>query len=318
MTPLQAVSTAEAEKAARAARADSPREALRAFMDAVGFNEDAVSAALHLTGKQGGGQVRQYLDGERDDLDELVTDFLRLDGIEVLPTRNLAIVFKVCDHAHRRGQINVVASRSGFGKTTGLLAYARTKGAVYVSHDKTASRLEFLVNLLAAAGVHWNHLGSTAARIRRFTSRMIELGRPLLIVDEADTLTFACLEIARTINDRVRGGLILAGIDGYVQPMLLRAGHGFRPEQAAGRVAAIVRLPDPDADDVARLAGEYGVNAPTAILFLVERAAVLGGLRRVRVLLDDAKEIAEAQRMRSITIACLKEAANYVPEDAGR
>lgn len=311
-----AVDLKEAKAIAREVYLRDRRAALQHFMRVTNLTPEDMATALHLPGGGNRGTfITRYLNGGEGykGLDEAVGEFLKICNTEVKPFANLGIVANVCDHARRRGVINGIPSRSGYGKTIGLLAYARARGAIYYSHDKVSSRRDALIELARQAGLRQVMQARAGNIRRRLAARLKELGSPLLLIDEADTCPFGFLETVRGIHDEVGCGMVLAGMEKWLEELLLKDSRGRRPEQLVGRVAAITPLHPPSPDEIAMIAADYGVSGARAIDLLHRSAIVLGGFRRVKMILDDAEDIRVDIGANSITLSILEQAVQYLP-----
>lgn len=293
------------------------RRALAAFMEATNLTAEDMAIALHLAG--GGNRssfITRYLAGGKgqEGLDEAVREFLKIADAEVKPFDNLNIVFNVCDHAVRRRVINGIPSRSGYGKTVGLRAFARTKGAIYYSHDKVSSKRDSLIELARQAGLARVSQARSGSIRRRLVAKLKELGSPLIIIDEADTCHFSFLELVRGIHDEVRCGVVLSGMEKWLQELLLTDTRGRRPEQLVGRVAALGKLNPPSPDEIAMMCADFGVTGARSIDLIHKKSVVLGGFRRARMILEDARDIAEKMGAKNITHSLIEEAVEYLPD----
>jgi len=311
----------QARDVAKAAAERDPRQALQTFADALNLGPKSLVFALGLRGTpdQVAVALRRWMDGTTIDRTQAelyalrTARLLHLGGDEIKPTRNLAIVHQACAHAARRRVIIGISSRAGYGKTVGLQTYRRTRGAVYYAHDKASSTKDALVNITRASGLN----GPTYAGIGTLRQRLVKhlrtIGSPLIVIDEADTIQFRTLEVLRGIVDELGSGLVMAGIEGYLEELLTEKKYGRRPEQLLSRVAAVVPLVAPSHEEIQLIAGDYGVKGAREIDFIRRRAIVTGGYRRARMILEDAREIADDLGVKKINLAVLNEAAQYLP-----
>jgi len=298
-----------------------PRRALQTFADALNLGPEALVFALGLRGSASNvaACLRRWMDGRSGDRGQCdlyasrATRLLRLGGDEIKPTHNLAVVHKACEHAARRRVIVGISSRAGYGKTVGLETYRRTRGAVYYAHDKASSTKDAVIQISRAAGMGRTASVALGTLRQRLVSHLRGLGSPLIVIDEADTIQFRTLEVLRGIVDELRCGLVMAGIEGYLEDLLTEKKYGRRPEQLLSRVVAVVPLDDPSHEEIRLIAADYRVTGTREIEFIRERAIITGGYRRARMILEDAREIADDLGVKKITMAVLDEAAKYLP-----
>jgi len=311
----------KARSIAKATADRDPRRALQKFADALNLDASAVAFALGLRGSPNNMAVelRRWLDGNSISPEKAESYALRAQRLLQLgesvikPTRNLAIVHEACEHAARRNVIVGISSRAGYGKTVGLETYRRIRGAVYYAHDKASSTKDAMIQISLASGLGRNMQVSIGKLRRALVNHLREIGRPLLIIDEADTIQFRTLEVLRGICDELRCGMAMAGVEGYMERLLTEKQYGRRPEQLLSRVVAIVKLLDPDDEEIQMIADDYGVRGAREIDFIRQWALVTGGYRRARMLLEDSQEIAADIGAKKINLAVLKRAAQYLP-----
>lgn len=200
--------------------------------------------------------VSQYLKGtykgDVSALDKAVTELVERQrskqkdvSAEFVATPTAKRILEICGLAHDMSDIYLVIGEAGLGKTMALKQYAATKSnVVMLEVDPTFSAKVLLTELC-------NTLGVTAARNNHamMTAIIDKLkgSDRLLIIDEAELLTYRPLEILRRIHDKTGVGIVLAGM-----PRLRANLRGARGEykQLYSRIGLALdikmRLPEAD------------------------------------------------------------------------
>lgn len=186
-------------------------------------------------------KVREMIERAKDKAQDVKTGF-----VQTATARN---IMEVCSMAHSMKDINLVIGDAGLGKTMAVKEYSNTiENVILIETEPTFSPKVMLVELC-------NKLGITVSRsnhdnIAGIIDKLTGSDR-LLIIDEAELLSYKCLEIIRRIHDKSGVGVVLVGM-----PRLRANLRGKRGEykQLYSRVGFVCdlleRLPD---DDVAIL-----------------------------------------------------------------
>lgn len=236
------------------------------------------------------------------------------DYIETADGRN---ILKICQRAWALPCIGKVVLDSGAGKTTALKEFARRKGgrAVYLQCGEAASsKRGFLMELGRALGV-LTHRASVADLYRRIKDRLADAyagGKQTpfcLLIDEATTLSPACLNILRNLHDdeQVRCAVILADTRRLDSELSRRAGIAGGYEQLRSRFGAVYAPPinrKTSKGDVFNVAhsivsamGFRGKLPDPSVKFLHRLAQEAGRLRNVVYRLKTVADLAEAAKV---------------------
>jgi len=288
------------------------RGQLKHFMKLTGMSDVVIARALRrqvaVIIKYLSAQPMPYTKG----LDEDIAEFLGVESQwRLMPTENLTMVFDMCRYAKRRKRVAALSGRSGYGKTTALKLFARTEGAIYYCYDETSGYRDVIMDILQRLGVP-DARTITVGRLRRSLVKEIKKQKnPLLIIDQADTLPFKAIECLRTVHDETGCPIMLSGLSGRLLDRLKRRNARENAEQVFSRIAAYINLPKPTESDVQEICLNFNIDGIRAQDFVNSRAAV-GGYRAVRMLCEDASDIAKENSLRKINLACLKKAAEYL------
>lgn len=159
--------------------------------------------------------------------------------------------------AHTMNDINLVIGEAGLGKTMAIKHYAQTvENVVLIETEPTFSPKVLLIELCNKLGVPPSK--SNHDNIANIIEKLNGSDR-LIIIDEAELLSYKCLEVIRRIHDKSGVGVVLAGM-----PRLRTNLRGKRGEykQLYSRIGFVCDLADrlPD-DDIGELVlGVLGNN----------------------------------------------------------
>lgn len=125
-------------------------------------------------------------------------------------TNTAKSIFDICGMAHSMNDINLVIGEAGLGKTMALKHYATSIDNVVLIEAEPTFSPKVLLNELC------NKLGVVASRNNHDNIQAI-VGKlhgseKLIIIDEAELLSYKCLEIVRRIHDLSGVGVVLAGM----------------------------------------------------------------------------------------------------------
>jgi DNA transposition AAA+ family ATPase len=158
--------------------------------------------------------------------------------VPIVETSSITRIKKAISIAHDEADIAVIVGEAGGGKTTGAYQYqAESHSAVMIEVDPSFTKTVLVAEIARAIGVESK--GTMTAVISRIVDDL--RGRDVvLIIDEADYLSDACLELLRrVINDKAHTGVVLIGLPRLEYKLRnLRNDH----EQLTSRVGAFVKL----------------------------------------------------------------------------
>lgn len=160
-------------------------------------------------------KVRELVERSQDKQKDIKTGFVL--------TGSARRTLSVCTDAHVLGDIRLVIGEAGLGKTVAIKEYAmHTDGVILVESEPTFSPKILLNQLCHALGVapsRNNHDNLSAIK-----NKLKDSGR-LIIIDEAELLSYKCLEIIRRIHDMTGVGVILAGMPRLVANLKGKSGE---------------------------------------------------------------------------------------------
>lgn len=191
-------------------------------------------------------------------------------------------ITEVLDYAQLFGDIGVVYSGAGLGKTSAVRAYRKRNPErvwVVTCSPDCASVGVFLEEVAMAVGISGAPLHP--AKLRREIVRRLDDTKGLLIIDEAQHLTKLALEAARTIHDATGVGLAMLG-----NAQVYRRVYGSNTEkedfaQLFSRIGFRLKLDRPKAGDVHAIASAFGITDQDSLEYLETIAGNAGALRGV-------------------------------------
>jgi DNA transposition AAA+ family ATPase len=195
----------------------------------------------------------------------------RLSKIDVpiVETSGIARIKRAIALAHDEADIAVVVGDACTGKTTGAYQYqAESHSAFLVEVDPSFTKVTLLAEIARAIGVETK--GTMSAVISRIVEALRERDA-VLIIDEADYLSDACLELLRrVINDKAQTGVVLIGLPRLEYKLRnLRNDHA----QLTSRVGAFVKLEALRKTDAAKILSTVWQNLTTETVDAFAKAA---------------------------------------------
>ncbi len=158
-------------------------------------------------------------------------------------------VRKAASMAQNDADIAVVVGAAGAGKTTALRQYAsESKSAYLIEVDASFTKSVLISEIAQAVGVELK--GGNPAIIKRIITTLKDRDA-VLIIDEADYLSDASLELVRRIiADKAQTGVVFAGLPRLEYKLRnLRNDH----EQLTSRVGALVEIGKMKRNDASKI-----------------------------------------------------------------
>ena len=132
---------------------------------------------------------------------------------------NTVEVLFTCYYAHRHNDLTLVSGAAGAGKTTALHHYEENNaGVIFVTANACTTSATAVLSLIC------QKLGKQAparkAALMNVLVEQLTSSNRLIIIDEADHLSFDALQAVRNLNDLAGVGIVLAGNDKIYRQML--------------------------------------------------------------------------------------------------
>jgi len=261
-------------------------ESINRAADAMGISSPRLSSFL--SGKYKGNVKKTQ---------EIVQSFVDLvkerglyqqSEIEFVPEiENTKMILNIVRLTHVQRTIGIITGRSGFGKTMALQNYAAEhKDVIYIEVDSSYSPKVLMQEIHQACG--YNGTGHLNKMKKEIVNKLNGTGR-LLVIDQAEYLSDKSLDLLRTIHDKAKIGLLIAGLPKLMENV---KGIGGIHEQIYTRIGAALELNPLKNEDMIKLINTYipGTKHYKEIIEKVRRNA-----RVLWILTREAKRIAEGR-----------------------
>lgn len=222
---------------------------------------------------------------------------------QLLPLTSYKAIHATCDLAWQDMSINLIFSPAGYGKTEGLMSYAQAHPdyTIYYRVLSTDRPKEVLDGIKSAMGMDPVRM-SMSDRIRSIQERL-RVEPQLLIIDEADQLRVATLNILREIWDDGNCAIIIAGLPRI--KVILERGDDMLQNlaQLYRRVKLTTRLAPPTLADIREIVAKYpiiDISEPT-MYQLRDKITNHGGLGTLIHILEVAEDYARNHKLDRVT-----------------
>lgn len=173
------------------------------------------------------------------------------DVVGFVETNAAAKIIEVATICKEEKEIMVVYGKAGIGKTTALRKYyENNRDVIFIEADIDYRPAAMLGHLSKSLSINQNKSVTT------IYSEAIERLRQkdtLLIIDEAENLTYKSLETLRRLHDKTGIGVLLCGLPRLISN--LRGSRG-QYEQLYSRVALAVKIDELSIEDVDEIVGK--------------------------------------------------------------
>jgi DNA transposition AAA+ family ATPase len=222
------------------------------------------------------------------------------DGFVLTPT--VGAIWALFDRCAKRRHAGLVLGWPGVGKTTALRHYlCRNPSALgmrvtYAGRNKQGVLSDLCGALKAEADGEARTQSLYNAALRELTRREpreydYQVAPSLLVLDEANHLSDAGLEVVRDLHDQAEIGIVLLG-NVELRIRLERGANrwtsGYLP--LLSRITSRMDLKEITRGDLAAFAAHHGLDGPS-VAYLAKQARQ-GGLRTVNALILQARDLA--------------------------
>lgn len=208
---------------------------------------------------------------------------------EFVRTETADQIWSMLAFAQHAPDITVVAGAPGVGKTLTARAYQSAGTNVWIAtmDPDLNTPTKMLVEIALAVGVGVRN----AANVRRDIGAKIDRSGGLIVIDEAQHLNRAALDMLRSVHDRYGVGIALLGNHGlFAGIAVAKASEGFA--QFFSRVGMRRLFTAPKDTDVKQLLDAWEIGEQDMRAYLARVASQAGGLRSVDKCLRAATTVA--------------------------
>jgi len=282
------------------------RKALKEWMAMNSFSQAEVARKIGRSDSV----ISQYLAGKytgnnseltHDILSLMAREFTRkLENVEIpkVLTTNAKDILAVCSLVHQTKVMGVIHGGSGYGKTTGLKLYMeRHNQSIMItafSGISSGALMSMLLDQLRPKRkrLRLNHGFMMKTIIEELTGKDL-----LLIIDEAQHLTYTSLEKIRAIHDATETPVIYSGNNDIIDRMT--GAKQFDYDQIYSRVPIVKTLDGKvKREDVWQILAAVNCSADTEIVrFLEKKANEQGHFRKIKHLLSNAIRFAKKDKI---------------------
>lgn len=205
--------------------------------------------------------------------------------------RNTVISMGAADYAHKKREIVLLSGAAVAGKTTALKHYVEeTTGVIFITANSC------MTSASAILGAITEKIGRTPKSKKQLLMKelvnALQGSNRLIIIDEADHLTFSALQALRNLNDEAGVGILLAGNDRIYNQMVCGV-KSSEFDQLRTRIFARPKVCNEYTID--EIKGIFGIDDLDSVKLLLE-VAQAQSLRTARKMYNAAVELARMKK----------------------
>lgn len=136
--------------------------------------------------------------------------------------RNTKTSLFAVKYAHKNCDVVLLSGDAGAGKTTALRYYTQNNtGVIFITASTCTSSTSAILKEIASA-IGKKATGNKSQIEKTLVSALSNSNR-LIIIDEADQLTFNAIQVVRNLNDKAHVGILLSGNNRIYNQMVMGA-----------------------------------------------------------------------------------------------
>ncbi len=281
---------------------------------AIGKSEGAISS--YLRGKYGAkdlssieSDIEAFLNKQ-----EMREQLPRPLEVGFVPTTVSAQMFGVADYCRVRRNLGVATGKSGIGKTTAAIEYAKRHSDTVLVYCNATTTLSSLLREIA------REIGASDRGTNNIVFQEIEnrIGDRLIIIDEAEHLKYSTLDALRSLvdkhpdkNGKIKGGaaILLIGLPSFMEYIRSRP-KDFK--YFRGRIDHNDQINNPDKSDFAKIISKAFPNHVSDQVCKWFFDASNGDLRTLSKMMNKTYELAVSNNINTIDKVLIESAAKYI------
>jgi DNA transposition AAA+ family ATPase len=250
-----------------------------------GANLSSATVSLFLSGKY---------TGDNQSVESALLSFIEAQEEKVKTAPVVEIdaftrIIKTAAASRANGKLSVVCGRAGTGKTTACKTYAENnRGTIYICADMSCSAQDLFIEIVETLGLK----ASYSLRTNFLTAREKLAGtRRLIIIDEAEHLSYKALDLLRSLFDATGCGLMLVGTETLIHNLRGKRGEY---EQLHSRVAIFQKTAALELSDVEAFLEKAAPSAKSLSPVFLKHCG--GNMRVLANLVWDCVRVAEKSK----------------------
>ncbi len=301
---------------------------LQNYIDEHDLSSTSVARAINYSGSVISQWLAGKYTGDTAKVDDAVKAFLqRQHEKKAAPKESIPFIFtstakkahEVARMSHLDGEIGVICSDAGYGKSRAMVEYAKkNRGVIYIEADLSYNAKVLFSTLHKRIGK--NGQGTLHEMKEDIIMELADTGR-MIIIDQAEYLPHRALDLIRTIYDRAHIGIVLVGLKNLVANLQGRHGQfAYLSSRVDNRVELAPLTPKdsqeivhrmlPDANGAWQEFHRYGDGNVRVLEKLIRRSKRIAALNNTKV-------TAEVVRKAGETLLIRREAKNIAEVKGG-
>ncbi len=275
------------------------RQNLKDFIEKTGITLTCVSRSTGIGVPRLSRWLKDNYKGDNQKINEAVESFINREknknsisnnSIKFVETSIATTIFGTARNCHYKSELGVIFGDAGLGKTTAIEKYSVENPDVILIKVNPSYTKKFLVQEIHKK-LGYEGLGAIYTMLNEIIAKLKNSGR-MIIVDQAEYLTQASLELLRAIYDEAKIGLLLIGMPklyfnlkgqkGDFRQLFTRIGYKIKLENLLPEdTKVIVNTAIPEAEDLWRDYHKVSLANTRHLSMLLKRSIEVAELNKI-------------------------------------